>query len=60
MLKSFKIFGNHFGQQSLGLFYKLFTELTDVDYYPDFLVLIEDDEFQVAILETMIDFDIYV
>ena len=59
-LKSFKLFGNHFGQDSLSLFYKLFSEPEEIEYYPDFIISIVDDEFQAAIFETALDADIYV
>mmetsp|Transcript_12219 Transcript_12219/g.12249 ORF Transcript_12219/g.12249 Transcript_12219/m.12249 type:complete len:81 (-) Transcript_12219:17-259(-) len=55
---SIKLFGNHFGQDSLELFYQLFREERENQWYPDFLVYIVDDHYEMAYLETVLDMDI--
>jgi len=64
---SFKIFGNNFGQDSLSLFYKLFSnEKRENPWFPDFVVYWVDDHYEMAYLETNIEdesdlgLDIYV
>jgi len=57
-LLSIKLFGNHFDQDSLELFYQLFKEERENQWYPDFIVYIVDDHFEMAYLETALDMDI--
>ena len=65
-LMSFKIFGNHFGQESLNLFFKLIQTPRENAWFPDFVVYFVDDHFEMAYLETNIEsesdlgIDIYV
>jgi len=65
-LMSFKLFGNNFGQESLGLFFKLFQTPRENAWYPDFVVYWVDDHHEMAYLETNIEsesdlgIDIYV
>ena len=65
-LMSFKIFGNHFGQESLRLFCSLFESEREAAWFPDFVVYWVDDHFEMAYLETNIEnetdmgFDIHV
>lgn len=59
-LLSFKFFGNHFGQECLDIFYKLFQEERENSWFPDFVVYIVDDHYEMAYLETRLDLDIYV
>ncbi len=68
-LLSFKLFGgNTFGQESLSLFYKLLvqTPRQEAPWFPDFLVYIVDNHFEMAYLETSVQhetdigIDIYV
>lgn len=59
-IMSIKFFGNHFGQDSLELFYELFREERETQWYPDFIVYVVDEHFEMAYLETALDMDIYV
>jgi hypothetical protein len=65
-LMSFKVFGNHFGQECLQLFYKLFQTPREAPWFPDFVVYWVDDHFEMGYLETNIEnetdlgIDIYV
>lgn len=59
-IMSIKFFGNHFDQDSLELFYDLFREERENQWYPDFIVYTVDDHFEMAYLETALDMDIYV
>ena len=52
---SFKIFGNHFGQDSLKLFCGLFESERENPWFPDFVVYWVDDHFEMAYLETNIE-----
>ena len=54
---SFKLFGNNFGQESLGYFYDLFNnqERDRNPFFPDFVVYIVDDEFDMAYHESNIE-----
>lgn len=54
-LMSFKIFGNHFGQECLNLFFKLFQTPRESPWFPDFVVYWVDDHFEMAYLETNIE-----
>ena len=55
-LMSFKLFGNHFGQESLRLFCSLFeNEERESDFYPDFVVYFVDDHFEMAFHKTNIE-----
>ena len=54
-IMSFKLFGNHFGQESLGLFYKLFQTPRENPWFPDFVVYWVDDHYEMAYLETNIE-----
>ena len=54
-LMSFKIFGNHFGQQCLKLFCGLFESERENPWFPDFVVYFVDDHFEMAYLETNIE-----
>ncbi len=55
---SFKVFGNNFGQECLELFYKLFQTPRDNSWYPDFVVYWVDDHYEMAYLETNIEYEI--
>ena len=65
-LMSFKVFGNHFGQECLRLFCSLFESERDNPWFPDFVVYFVDDHFEMAYHETNIEsetdlgLDIYV
>lgn len=59
-LMSFKLFGNHFEQECLELFHKLFETPRESSWFPDFVVYVVDDHFDMAYLETDIGLDIYV
>jgi len=65
-MMSFKLFGNHFGQESLQLFFKLFQTPRESPWFPDFVVYWVDDHFEMGYLETNIEnetdlgIDIYV
>ena len=48
VLMSFRLFGNHFGQQSLKLFHRLFKTEREFEYNPDFTTYDVDDEVQMA------------
>lgn len=58
---SFKVFGNHFGQECLKLFCGLFESERDMGengpkaWFPDFVVYWVDDHFEMAYLETNIE-----
>ena len=54
-LLSFKFFGNHFGQESLQLFYKLFQTPREAPWFPDFVVYWVDDHMEMAYLETNVE-----
>lgn len=56
-LMSFKLFGNHFGQESLKLFCGLFESERVKDWYPDFVVYFVDDHFEMAYHETDIEIE---
>lgn len=58
-LISFKLFGNHFAQEAMGLFKKLFEEKKEKGW-ADFLVYIVDEHFDMAYVETKLNLDIYV
>lgn len=58
-IMSIKFFGNHFGQDCLELFYELFRQERENQWYPDFIVYV-NDQFEMAYLETALDMDIYV
>lgn len=59
-IMSIKFFGNHFGQNCLELFYELFRQERENQWYPDFIVYVVDEHFEMAYLETALDMDIYV
>ena len=59
-IMSIKFFGNDFGQDSLQLFYELFRRERENQWYPDFIVYVVDEHFEMAYLETALDMDIYV
>ena len=52
---SFKIFGNHFGQECLNLFYKIFSTPREHPWFPDFVVYVVDDHYEMAYFETNIE-----
>ena len=54
-LMSFKLFGNHFGQESLKLFCSLFESPRESPWFPDFIVYFVDDHFDMAYHETSIE-----
>ena len=58
VLMSFKLFGNHFDQQSLKLFHRLFKTERDFKYYPDFETYDVDDEVQMAYVDQKIPNDV--
>ena len=57
VILSIKFFGNHFGQDSLELFYQLFKQERENQWYPDFIVYIVDG-YEMAYLETALDMDV--
>ena len=61
-LLSFKLFGNHFGQDSMELFFHLFNNPRENEnpWYPDFVVYLVDEHFDMAYVETQLMLDIYV
>ena len=65
-IMSVKLFGNHFGQECLQLFFKLFQSQRENPWFPDFVVYWVDDHYEMAYLETNIEsesdlgIDIYV
>ena len=59
-LMSIKLFGNHFGQDCLDHFFKLFRTERENHWFPDFVVYEVDNEYQMAYLETDIGLDIQV
>jgi Ran GTPase-activating protein (RanGAP) involved in mRNA processing and transport len=58
-IMSIKFFGNNFDQDSLDLFYELFRQERENQWYPDFIVYIVDTHYEMAYLETALDMDIY-
>ena len=54
VLMSIKLFGNHFGQQSLKLFHRLFKQKSDFKDYADFETYDVDDEVQMAFVDQQI------
>lgn len=58
-IMSIKFFGNNFNQDSLDLFYELFRQERENQWYPDFIVYIVDQRYEMAYLETALDMDIY-
>jgi hypothetical protein len=58
-IMSIKFFGNNFNQDSLDLFYELFRQERENQWYPDFIVYIVDQHYEMAYLETALDMDIY-
>lgn len=58
VLMSFKLFGNHFDQQSLKLFHRLFKCERDFKYYADFDTYDVDDEVQMAYVDQRIPNDV--
>lgn len=59
-IMSIKFFGNHFGQSWLELFYDLFRQERENQWYPDFIVYVVDDHYEMAYLETALEMDIHV
>ena len=60
VLMSFKLFGNHFDQQSLHLFHRLFGTERDFRYYADFETYMVDDLVLMAFVEQSIPNDVTV
>lgn len=56
-LMSFKVFGNHFGQDCLKLFCSLFERPRQNPWFPDFVAYWVDDHFEMAYLLTNIETD---
>jgi Ran GTPase-activating protein (RanGAP) involved in mRNA processing and transport len=60
VLMSFKLFGNHFDQQSLKLFHRLFKTEKDFKYYADFETYEVDDNVLMAYIDKLIPNDVTV